>query len=352
MAKIMYGICGEGMGHVTRSKVILDYLSSKGHELKIVTSSRAYDYLHPYYAQQLNNVEGFHFIYRNNTISDAATFFLNLQRSPQLLLSFVKTIKLLQEFKPNLIMTDFEPYTCHGAIVLKIPVVTIDNEHILTKTAIAYPKNLLPDALKAKGVVRLMNPKAMHHLITTFFYPKLLAKNVTLIPPILRLQILGQKARKGKHILVYQTSQSNTKLLPVLGKIPEPFIVYGLNTQIKEQNVQCKLFNEEEFFRDFAQAKAVITNGGFSLMSEAIHWGKPILSVPVTKQFEQVINALYLQRLGYGMYRKTTTVRGVRDFLSKLRFFEKNLKSYPREGNQKVFAKVDELVNSSLHAKS
>ncbi|MBI2548974.1 UDP-glucuronosyltransferase [Candidatus Woesearchaeota archaeon] len=352
MAKIVYGICGEGMGHVTRSKVILDYLSSKGHELKIITSSRAYNYLHPSYAQQLINVEGFHFIYRNNEVSDAATFFLNLQRSPKLILSFVKTMKLLQDFKPSIVMTDFEPYTCQGAIVLKIPVVTIDNEHILTKTAIAYPKNLLRDALKAKGVVRLMNPKATHHLITTFFYPKLLARNVTLVPPILRKPILDQKPRKGKHILVYQTSQSNTRLLPTLHQIPEQFIVYGLNKEMHDQNVECKLFNEEEFFRDFSQAKAVMTNGGFSLMSEAIHWRKPILSVPVKKQFEQVINALYLQRLGYGMYRKTTTVAGIRLFLTKLGFFEKNLKTYHREGNQKVFEHIDTLVKRSIGAKS
>lgn len=46
-------------------------------------------------------------------------------------------------------------------------------------------------------------------------------------------------------------------------------------------NLQFKNFNEDEFYRDLASCRAVITNGGFSLMTEALYLQKPILSVPV-----------------------------------------------------------------------
>ena len=42
--KILYGVVGEGMGHATRSKVVLSALAAH-HELQVVVSGRAYDYL-------------------------------------------------------------------------------------------------------------------------------------------------------------------------------------------------------------------------------------------------------------------------------------------------------------------
>ena len=32
---ILYGVPGEGMGHATRSKVVIDHLLKKGHELYV-----------------------------------------------------------------------------------------------------------------------------------------------------------------------------------------------------------------------------------------------------------------------------------------------------------------------------
>ena len=39
--KIIYGVVGEGMGHATRSRVILEHLLSEGHEICVVVSGRA-----------------------------------------------------------------------------------------------------------------------------------------------------------------------------------------------------------------------------------------------------------------------------------------------------------------------
>ena len=41
MANILYGINGEGSGHWTRSKEVINYLNSLGHNVSIVCSGRA-----------------------------------------------------------------------------------------------------------------------------------------------------------------------------------------------------------------------------------------------------------------------------------------------------------------------
>ena len=45
----------------------------------------------------------------------------------------------------------------------------------------------------------------------------------------------------------------------------------------------------------------MVTGGGFSLLSEAVYLGKPVLSIPLRGQFEQLMNARYLERDGYGI---------------------------------------------------
>jgi uncharacterized protein (TIGR00661 family) len=38
---------------------------------------------------------------------------------------------------------------------------------------------------------------------------------------------------------------------------------------------------------------------GFSLVTEALHLGKPYLAVPVQHQFEQIFNAYWLDKMGH-----------------------------------------------------
>ena len=90
-------------------------------------------------------------------------------------------------------------------------------------------------------------------------------------------------------MLVYQTSTSDKRLVPTLNRVQkERFIVYGLRRNAVEGNCVIKDFSEEGFVEDLAQARAVVTNGGLSLIGEALYLGKPVYSVPVLHQFEQL----------------------------------------------------------------
>ncbi|WP_263641100.1 glycosyltransferase family protein [Methanobrevibacter arboriphilus] len=55
------------------------------------------------------------------------------------------------------------------------------------------------------------------------------------------------------------------------------FIVYGFNKEGIEGNLTFRKFNEDKIYEDMSNAKAVITNGGFTLISEAIYLKKTYL---------------------------------------------------------------------------
>ena len=90
----------------------------------------------------------------------------------------------------------------------------------------------------------------------------------------------------------------------------------------------------------------MIAGGGFSLMGEAVYLGKPLLAVPLEGQFEQTLNALYLESLGYGEYHKSLSETAIASFLYKAPAYAKKLEGYPFRGdrNQSIFGKLDELI--------
>src|SRR6185503_20256080 len=90
--------------------------------------------------------------------------------------------------------------------------------------------------------------------------------------------------------------------------------------------------------------RAVLAGGGFSLMGEAVQLGKPMLSVPLKGQFEQTLNALYLQKLGYGEYHRELTEAGVVSFLARVDEYTRNLAGYRQDGNVRILQAVDRLV--------
>lgn len=142
---------------------------------------------------------------------------------------------------------------------------------------------------------------------------------------------------------MYQTSSSLKTVKESLQQLPnETFYVYGMNQDYTDGNVVFKPFSEKGFIDDLASAKAVIANGGFSFISEAVYLKKPIYSFPIHNQFEQWMNAAYIQKLGYGRHFDTLNADNLKAFLFDLNAFEKNLANYKQNGNEVLFGELRE----------
>jgi len=70
------------------------------------------------------------------------------------------------------------------------------------------------------------------------------------------------------------------------------------------------------------------------------------LSIPVKKQFEQIVNALYLEKLGYGEFHEEIDEKTIKRFLSHLNIYRESLNSYEYEGNQKIFEALEDRSKS------
>ncbi|GAB3579630.1 glycosyltransferase family protein [Hymenobacter daeguensis] len=346
--KILYGVPGEGLGHATRSKVVIGHLLAEGHEVQVVSSSRAYRMLAAAFPGRVHEIRGFHLAYNGLAVSKAQTVKLTLRTAPEdLQVNFSKYRELLGGFEPEVVVSDFESFSYLFAKLKRLPVVSIDNMQIISRARlnVKVPAAEFGNYQVAKAIVRAKLPRSRHYFVTTFFGLPLKKKRTTLVPPIIRPEILAAVPSQGSHVLVYQSATTQHDLVPLLQQLPEQeFRVYGFNKEEDHGNVQLRAFSEAGFIADLASARAIVTNGGFSLISEAVFLHKPICAIPIPAQFEQWLNAAEVQQMGYGRHFAAITAENLRAFLAGLPAFETALASYQQHGNEVLFAQLDELL--------
>jgi uncharacterized protein (TIGR00661 family) len=226
-----------------------------------------------------------------------------------------------------------------------LPVISIDNQHCLTNAVVSYPKKYRRDATAAKLVTRLMTPHADAYLVISFFTVPIRKRNTFLFPPLLRREILEARPTESDHVLVYVTSPAPA-LAKILRSLRCQFVAYGFGREGQDGNILYKKPSLDGFFADLVSARAIVANSGFSLVTEALHLGKPYLAVPVSHQFEQIFNAYWLEKSSYGAYWEELNKECVESFLYNLPQYHEALVNYPRQGNGALLAKLDSLIAS------
>ena len=193
--RILYGVVGEGMGHAMRSRVVLDHLT-KSHDVQVVVSGRAYDYLVARANEHLavRKIWGYSIVYEDNEVSNFRTLLANLKGAVKGWPENVRAyFELADKFEPDVVISDFESWSYLFAKNRGIPVVSVDNIQMVNRCTHA-PEILAEhesDFRIAKAVVKPKVAGAFHYLVTTFFYPPVRKKRTTLHPPILRPEILA-----------------------------------------------------------------------------------------------------------------------------------------------------------------
>jgi uncharacterized protein (TIGR00661 family) len=343
MANILYGVNGEGSGHSTRAKEVISHLLQQGHKLHVVSFDRGLRNLSEGFP--VKEIFGLTLTYVNNRVRYKRTLASNLIKAPRAARSLKALSHLVDEENIELVITDFEPLTCHIGHHKRLPVIAIDNQHAITNTTVSLPRGFRRDVAAVRLVTRMMTPHADAYFVLSFFPAPVKRRNTFLFPPIVRQEVLSAKAQTGDYVLVYVTSPAK-ELTEVLKQVRCKFIAYGFGIEGQDGNILFKKPSMEGFLRDLAGAKAVIANAGFSLVSEALYLGKPYLAMPVKNQFEQTFNAYYVDKLGYGAWWRELGKEQIESFLFNLPVYTENLQSYPRSGNGALLAKLDELVRN------
>jgi uncharacterized protein (TIGR00661 family) len=356
--RILYGVVGEGMGHAIRSRVVLDELARR-HQVEVVVSGRAHDYLKAIETERLgvNRIWGLSIVYEDNQVRNFRTLLANVKGAlveggwPENIRAF---FDLAERFQPEVVISDFESWSYLFARAQGLPVISVDNQQIVARCELA-PEIVAGHEAEfqlTRAIVKAKLPGCFHYLVTTFFHPPVVKPRTTLVPPILRRQVLEARPEEGDHLLVYQTSTSYGDLLEQLRRTGVECRIYGVRRGIekeeREGNLRFLPFSDPGFVEDLRTARGVVANGGFTLLGEAVYLRRPVLSVPVGKQFEQVVNARYLKREGFGMEADEVTGPVLQQFLERAPDLRRNLAGYHQDGNRELFTCLEDRLTAAV----
>ncbi len=321
MARILYGVAGEGFGHCSRAHLIGRRLLEAGHGVLFVGFDKAPLYLGQVFGDRAKEIRGLSFEYHRGHISRWKTFERNLLRFPGIARSNLRFFRMeMDRFGPDLVLSDFEPFSAWWAWRNRVPLVSVDNEHVLTHCRLHPLEGQTISRWIAKSVTRCYAFRADAYLIFNFFDVPVLGPSVSLAPPVVRSVVTELSPTEGDTFLVYaSTGQGREELMEVLRQFPrQRFWIYGFDLDAQEGHCTFKRRSTEGFLKDLARCRGVIASAGFSLISECMVLRKRMLLIPVDGQYEQRINATYIEKLGLGVWSRRLTPASLLRFMDQL----------------------------------
>lgn len=300
MARIFYSLAGEGRGHATRVRAIIEELRGI-HDFTVFAPAAAYELLSAAYADseiRVIKIPGLMFHYSHQrmdylrTLRDAAGYLCRL--TP--LIRWMQT--QIQEGKPDLVITDFEPSLPRAAEQCGVPYLSIDHQHFLADCDLSrLPWGLRSSASLMACVVRAYYRRQQETIISSFYFPPVLPhrKNVVQTGILLRPEVLRSCPESVGHILVYLRRFVAPSILEVLNSCGRRVHIYGLGELPGNGNLRFRPVDERNFLEDLCTCDALVSNAGNQLIGEAIYLGKPVLAIPEARNFEQFINAHFLR---------------------------------------------------------
>jgi uncharacterized protein (TIGR00661 family) len=334
MARIIYAASGEGLGHATRAHSVGAGLLARGHDVRFIASLKASDYLGQHYPDRLLDIYGFKLHIFDGRVHYARTALDIFARSLSALPSTYAAVgRLLLEFNPHLIISDAEWFSSSLAWFLRLPLVSLDNQHLLTHCRVQLPPSQRREYWLAYLFIRLFfSFGARRNLVTTFIRAPIRYQPTTLLPPVIRQRVRDIQPGRGDYLVAYLGAQGgNVHLRRQLEAFTEmPIRAYGFGVSGQCGMVEYKPTSEDGFLRDLAGCAGVIASAGHSLISECIHLEKPMLLVPFAGQFEQRLNAFHVQRMGLGKDTSVLTTDVIRGFTDQLDRFTTALRAEPK----------------------
>lgn len=306
MATIVYSMSGEGRGHAARARAVVEAMRGR-HSLTLFASDCAYQMLSALYDGsdvRVLPIPGLCFAYAGpsrvdliRTLGLAARFRITMQRH------VAAALRELDRIAPDLVIADFEPVLPRAARVAGVPFVSFDHQHYLVVSDFSeLPFALRQQAYAAAPFVRALYDWQRATIVSSFYTPPLKAahRDTTFVGTLMRPEVLRARPEHGTHLVAYIRRHAASSTLAVLAASGREVRVYGLGEAPAQGALRFLPIDERAFLADLAGCAAVITTAGNQLVGEALYLGKPLLVMPERFNFEQAVNAYFLERSGAG----------------------------------------------------
>jgi len=329
--RILYSICGIGLGHATRSNEIIESIK-KENELIIACPSHIKEFINKD-CKEIIEIDFIELSSSTKSYDFFKTFKKNAGKIPKI---FKRNFELFDEkaFNVDLVITDHEITSFLWAKTRNKKTILISNVHGIfyshlidstfnpLKIFYTLPLDFLPTTITSFADIiintHIYVPKKKKFLNTYFF------------GPIIDSKIIKKKKQttKKNKILVYLPTEVAKKTLEELKKIEE----------IKDKKIIFsgeKKLKREEFIKELSESDFFICHGGLNSLSEALYLKKPVLVIADPTFYERYFNGSIAANLNYGKIIKKPERKEIIEFIKRIPEFEQQLNLKPVKASNK-----------------
>lgn len=356
--KILWGICGIGLGHALRQLPLVEYFARNSRIVIFAYGDSATFYKK--WAADKNNV---------SVVSVSVPFYVGGTGG----LDFEETERQMRESRfsrgedrgeghnclamaharreigtPDLVITDYEPVCARYAYALGAPLVSLkqQNKYLIPSS--------FPEVMGGVGFkdeverLRMFFPRVDAHIACSFFRVEprpgtTVQERVLMFPPIIKPSVLAVKRRQqkpGRSIVVYLSAQQEFRdnlyvVRDVCNSQPDwQFHVFAPAYFFQKQgwppvgsanNVEFSMHGDASFDERVFASAGVVTTAGHSLLCELMYLGKPAYVMPLPV-YEQQMNAHVIGENGFGLCRERLTAEDLDRFIRHLPEYEAAIK--------------------------
>ncbi len=357
MGKIFYSMAGEGRGHATRARTIIEDLRDQ-HQITVYAPDQAYDLLEPLYRNTeitVRQIGGLGWSYTKKKKLNYVKSFFNafeyFMEVPGLLDRLEREIEAEQ---PDLIITDFDPALPRAAKRTGIPFISFDHQHFLT----CYDLSGLPAHLRFRAnfmapAVNLFYWGQKDTIVSSFYFPPLKKghEHVKQIGVLLSKEVSSARTEERGHLVVYLRRFTHPGVIDALKSAGMPVKIYGLGARPKDGNLTYHEVNLHGFIEDLATSRALISTAGNQVVGEALYLGKPVLAMPEPGNFEQEINGFFIENGGTGLSvdMDLLSPEMIRHFLNMGDFYRSNIDRELLYGNGDAMRIINHHIGETGH---
>ncbi|MDB0005055.1 hypothetical protein N9E21_04220 [Candidatus Poseidoniaceae archaeon] len=298
--RVCYGLVGMTRGHAARALAIGQELLDRGHEVLFCTEGDAEELLSARFGRErVLKTSTPKYYLKNGRLSIWRTVFGNRKYLYGRRKLAKPLLAHLQEWKPDITISDYEPLMWQASKVLKIPHVAVNSQEFFISSPL--PKGLsLAHRIQAKAggmIVRRFSPTADLRIVGKILVEKRPKSKAVFVGAILRKEFDNLTWQpQGEHFVVYSCpmlEQSLAGINRIAQREQKRGKVFGVPASMVEGYdwLDHQPTSETGFLTAVCSADFTIATPGNQFMAETLLLGLPVLMTPTPKQFEQEINA-------------------------------------------------------------
>jgi uncharacterized protein (TIGR00661 family) len=329
--KFVFIIQGEGRGHLTQALSLYRLLTQNGHQVAAVLIGKSARRVVPAFVYEQLHPVPVHLFESPNFITDAKdkginiwpTLTYNLSRQSVYFDSLRSIDKWLEAEKPDAVVNFYD--LLGGMYYLfyrkKCRYFIVGHQYFLEHSSFHFPPGSQRYLLKLNNCLSALSADAK--LALSFRdLPDEPERNIHVVPPLLRKEVLDLKPEKGKHLLLYINTVGYSQEIQDWHK-GHPDIECHCFWDKKDMpqewqahpNLTFHQINDYKFLEYMRTCQGYVSTAGFESICEAMYLGKPVMMIPIHNQYEQACNALDAVQAGAGIQADRFELNTFLDYL-------------------------------------